>query len=128
MQPQQPDPGQPPQQPYYPPPQVHYVTAPVRRTSTLAVIGLTLSILGALGGWCMCGIPNIAGGAIGIFAYQETKTEEVAGKGMAVASMVLGALFGLPFLIFGLFFGGMSMIGSAIDSHPTPSPSISATP
>lgn len=91
--------GQPPYyQPAYPPPLVIAQGPP---TSGLAVASMVVGIVGAVGGWCALGIPCVVAIVLGHFALNATKNGQRSGRGMAIAGLVLGYLFVVPYaLIF----------------------------
>lgn len=77
----------------------------VRPTSGLAVASLVFGILGAVGGWCMFGIPCLVAIGCGHLARKETRDGAVAGDGMAIAGLILGWLFVVPWVLGTIFFG-----------------------
>lgn len=91
----------------YPPP---IVVRPALPTSGLAVASLVLGIIGAVGGWCMFAIPCLVAILLGHLALAETKTGQKAGHGMAVAGLVLGYVFGAPWLLLAFW----SVLGGAM--------------
>lgn len=93
----------------YPPPPQQPVYV-VRPTSTWAVVSLVVGILGAVGGWCLFAIPCIVAVLAGHFALGETKDGTIGGRGMAVAGLILGYVFGVPWGIFAT----MAVTGGAI--------------
>ncbi|MBO3751500.1 DUF4190 domain-containing protein [Streptosporangiaceae bacterium NEAU-GS5] len=77
-----------------PAPQPVYVQAP--QTSGLATASLVLGIIGILGGWCVFGIPCLMAIILGHLGLNDTKDGRRAGRGSAVAGLVLGYLFIVP--------------------------------
>lgn len=81
-----------------------------------AVVSLVVGILGALGGWCLLGIPCIVAVLAGHFALGETRDGTMGGRGMAVAGLILGYVFGVPWALlgfFGILGGAMNISGGA---------------
>ncbi|MGN9778049.1 DUF4190 domain-containing protein [Micromonospora sp. H33] len=99
----------------YPPATPQQVRPPL--TSGLATASLVLGIFGALGGWCLFGLPCVLAVILGHLALRETRDGTRSGHGMAVAGLVLGYVFVGPMIAFTVmaFFG--SVIGAA-----TPNP------
>lgn len=95
-------PGWPP--PYGPPPVVQ-----LPPTSAVAVIALVFGIIGALGGWCMLGIPCAIAILCGHLGLRETRDGRASGRGVAIAALVLGYLFVVPWAAVA-FFGGLGAI------------------
>lgn len=95
--PDQPTPDRPsPEQPL---PQIVFMSAPVRRTSGVAVASLVLSLVGLVGGWCLCGVPSLLAVIFGHVGAARTRSGEVAGHGMAVAGLVLGYVLIIPTMV-----------------------------
>jgi len=120
---QQPYPTQPsPQQPYgtpppygtgYPSPYGGYAPGypgPQRRNG-LAVASMWTSI----GGIVTCGFSGIVGLVLGIVALNQFKRDGTAGRGMAIAGIVVGAFFVLFFL--GWIVAGIAAPFQEYDSH-----------
>ncbi len=108
---------------YGPPPYPVYAPPPrVAPTSGWATAALVLGLIGALGGWCMLGIPCLIGVIAGHIGLKETATGEKGGRGMAVAGLILGYLFVVPWALF-FFLGGIGGVMEAVDpSATTPAP------
>lgn len=92
-----------------PPPIVYFGQQPPPPTSGLATTAMIMGIIGALGGWCMFGIPCFIAVMLGHMAMKETSTGQRGGHGMAVTALVLGypfavlwALAGVPGIIGGV--------------------------
>jgi hypothetical protein len=66
---------------------------------------MIMGIIGALGGWCMFGIPCFIAVFLGHAALPETKTGERGGHGMAIAGLVLGYPFAILWAV--LAFAGV---------------------
>lgn len=66
-------------------------------SSGTAVASMVLGIIGAVGGWCLLAIPCLIAVVLGHAALADIKRTGKGGKGMAVAGLVLGYVFGLPF-------------------------------
>ncbi|MEH0844954.1 DUF4190 domain-containing protein [Micromonospora sp. CPCC 205711] len=98
---------------HYPPPVV-ITAAPTSGTATAAMV---LGIIGVLGGWCVFGLPCILAVILGHVGLHETREGRKAGRGMAVAGLVLGYVFVVPMITLTvmMFFG--SVLGA---STPTP--------
>jgi hypothetical protein len=105
-------------QPYgfAPPPMPMVIVAQAPPTSGLATASMVLGIIGALGGWCMLGIPCLIAIVLGHGGIAATRGGVRGGRGMAVAGLVLGYVFVVPWAI--LFF--TTFLGAIIGSGPTP--------
>jgi hypothetical protein len=101
----------------YPPPLV--VAAPSPPTSGWATAALVIGILGALGGWCMLGIPCLVAVIAGHVGLNDTRDGTRGGRGMAVAGLVLGYVFVVPWALF-FFLGGVGAGLNAVTPTPTP--------
>jgi hypothetical protein len=108
----------PQQQPYYPPQQI-IVAAP--STSGIATASLVFGIIGALGGFCLFGIPCILAFILGMFGLAATKDGTRGGRGQAVAGLILGGLFVIPAVLV-IVFGGIGAVIGAVDPSATPTP------
>lgn len=75
----------------------------VRKTSGMATGSLVLGIIGAAGGWCMLGIPCLVAILLGHVALTETRDGTVGGHGQAVAGLILGYLFIVPWVFLGFW-------------------------
>lgn len=101
----------------YPPPVVVVQPPP---TSGVAVASMVLGLIGALGGWCMLGIPCAIAILLGHAGLAATKDGRQGGRGLAITGLILGYLFVVPWALlffmgaFGTVFGG--------ESTPTPTP------
>jgi hypothetical protein len=121
------DPYQPPIEPYRPPaspapygylPQPVIFVQPVP-TSGAATASLVLGIIGALGGWCMFGLPCALAVLFGHIGLSATRNGRRGGRGLAVAGLVIGYVFVVPWAI--VFF--TVFLGAAIGAG-TPAPTI----
>lgn len=74
---------------------VEVVLPPV---SGAAAAALTFGIVGAVAGLCMLGVPCLAAVLCGHLAMSDIRRKGTAGRGMAVAGLVLGYLFAVPWL------------------------------
>jgi hypothetical protein len=92
------------------------VVAPVVPASGAATASMVLGIIGALGGWCMLGVPCAIAILLGHVGLSATKDGSRSGRGMAVAGLVLGYLFVIPWAI--LFF--VVFLGAVAGSTPAP--------
>lgn len=99
-----------PPQHYYPQPLVVSVQTPP--TSGSAVASMIAGIFGALGGFCLLGVPCIIAVFLGHVALHETKDGEKGGRGMAYAGLILGYLFVAPAVAVLI----MALTGTALDS------------
>ena len=82
-----PPPGQPPNQPGYPP----YFIAQPPPVSAAAVVSMVFGILGILIGWCTLAIPCIVAVLAGHQAMRDTIPRgPKTGRGMAIAGLILG--------------------------------------
>lgn len=88
-------------------------------TSGLAVASLISGIVGVLGGWCVFGLPCIVAVVLGHLATPATKRGERGGHGMAVAGLILGYVFVLPWIVV----TGLFVLGS-LSGDPSPSPTL----
>lgn len=89
------------------------VVAPVQPTSGLAVASMVLGIVGALGGWCAFGIPCLLAVIFGHVALLQMKASPMAGRGMAIAGLVLGYVFVGPMAVFTILGGIGSVLAAA---------------
>ena len=93
--PQQPYYGQAPQQPYYGQPQQPYYApqAPVKPTSSMAIIGLISAILSLVVG-CYLGVVGIVLGAAGVVlsAIGLAKKDKYRAPGIAIAGLVVACV------------------------------------
>jgi hypothetical protein len=91
------------------------MVTPVRPNSTVAVWALVLGIVGVLSGWCLFAVPCVAAVILGHVGLAETRSGEKAGRGMAIAGLVMGyvALAPAIILFFWLFMGGILSAGAA---------------
>lgn len=107
-----------PEYPGYPAPYVQpapvmptgQVFQPVQ-TSGLAVTSLVLSLVGLAFGCCSFGVPSLLAVIFGHFALMETRGGRKAGRGMAVAGLVMGYVFVVPCVLISIWFvvaGGMA--------------------
>jgi hypothetical protein len=103
----------------YPPPQ--FVVAPNVPTSGWATAALVLGILGVLGGWCLLGLPCLVAVVAGHVGLNDTKDGAKGGRGLAVAGLVLGYVFVVPWALFFLF-GGLGAAMTAVTPTATPTP------
>ena len=120
----------PPPDPYYgqphPPPQPVFVQ-PVYvnhqvPSSGWATASLVFGILGVLGGWCLLGLPCIAAVIFGHIGLNQTKDGSVAGRGLAVAGLVMGYIVVAPAIaIFISLFVVGGVLGT-VDPTMTPAP------
>ena len=102
---------QPPLSPYQPaagyPAQYQPMTMPVTApTSGWSVAALVLGILGILVGWCALGIPCVLAVVFGHLGLNETKHGAKAGKGMAIAGLVLGYVCLVPTVLITIWMIG----------------------
>jgi hypothetical protein len=95
---------------YAPIPQVIVAQSPP--TSGTATAALVLGIIGAVGGWCMLGLPCLLAIVFGHSGMNETKNGTRGGRGLAVTGLILGYLFIVPWVLF-FFFG---ILGAAVGS------------
>lgn len=72
--------------------------------SAAATGSMIAGILGALGGFCLCGIPCLLAIGLGHMALRETRTGKVRGQGMAQAGLILGYLFAVPGVMVAVSF------------------------
>ena len=91
-----------------------------RPNSTVAVWALITGVVGILAGWCMFGLPSIAAIILGHVGMSQTKSDQVKGRGMAVAGLVLGYVAFIPAMIFTIW---MIVGGAAGMVTPVPEPS-----
>ncbi len=120
----QPPPGQPQPQPYGPPPDLR--AGP--KTDELAVASLVLAIV-AIPFFCCCGwvslIMSLAAVGCGAVSLQRIKTDpKLAGRGLAIAGIILGASIAIVFivwLVLGLGTYGAMLIAAIMQgAHPPP--------
>jgi hypothetical protein len=109
--------GDPNYRPQYPPPAApgspapYYQPAPAAGygipvmavaampTSGLAVASMVLGIVGVTFGWFLLGIPCLLAVIFGHIGLNQTRNNLKAGRGMAIAGLVLGYIFIIPTLI-----------------------------
>lgn len=96
-------PGRP--NPYHPRP----VVAP---TSGMATAALVFGIIGFLGGWCLFGIPCLIAIGCGHLGMSETKNGTKAGRGSAVAGLILGYVCVVPMALIAIWL----FLGATADS------------
>ncbi|WP_158277833.1 DUF4190 domain-containing protein [Pseudosporangium ferrugineum] len=108
-----------PQAVYQQPVYQQVVVAPAAPTSGWATASMVLGILGALGGWCMLGIPCFVAIVAGHAGLIDTKNGSKGGRGLAVTGLVLGYVFIVPWALF-FFLGGLGV--ATPDVSPTPTP------
>jgi hypothetical protein len=89
----------------YPEQQLPYA----RRTSGYATASLVFGIIGALGGWCMFGVPCLIAVVTGHAALKETRTGKRGGHGMAVAGLILGYPFAVLWILVAILGGGSAL-------------------
>lgn len=77
-------------------------------TSGLAVGSLVVGILGAVGGWCMFAVPCVVAVMLGHYALSDIKRTRKNGRGMAIAGLILGYVFGVPWAVLGI----MTVVGA----------------
>ena len=96
------DPRKPPYtpQPGYPYALPQVVVAQNPPTSGVSTASMVIGIIGALGGWCMLGIPCLIAIVLGHVGMSETKDGSRGGRGMAVTGLILGYLFIVPWAVF----------------------------
>lgn len=68
--------------------------------SGMASASMTLAIIGVFIGWCTFGAPSIIAVILGIAGYAETSNGRMTGRGQAVAGIIVGALVGIPTVMF----------------------------
>jgi hypothetical protein len=108
-----------PYQPQYQQPQqVIVVQSPA--TSGWAVASLVLSILGLVFVCCTFGAFSILAVLTGHIGMMETRNGVRAGRGMAVAGLIMGYVVALPAIILTIQIGAAGVIGSF---QPDPVPS-----
>lgn len=61
-----------------------------RRTSGAAVTSLALGLFGLIGGWALIGLPCLLAAVSGHIGLAATRSGELAGRGMALAGLLLG--------------------------------------
>lgn len=84
-----------------PPPPVVYVGHPP--LSGAAIFAFLLALLNACIGWCVFGGPGVLAIVIGHMALRDTRSGERRGHGVALASLFLGYLFAVPYLVIGVW-------------------------
>lgn len=82
-----------------------------RPNSGAATASLVLGIIGALGGWCMLGIPCLFAILLGHIGLRDTKDGTKSGHGQAIAGLILGYLCIFPWAIFGVISIGTGFSG-----------------
>jgi hypothetical protein len=98
--------------------------APVKPpTSGLAIASLVLGIVGALCGWCLLGIPCLLAVIFGHLAIPATRPGRQAGRGAAVAGLVLGYLMIVPAVILTITGAAGSLIQ---DLEPDPAATVTS--
>lgn len=104
----------PPQQPPQPPHVVyHPVAYPMQpaQTSGLAVTSMIMGIISLLGGTVLL-LPPLFAVIFGhIAAGTCSKNPMIAGKGMAIAGLVMGWICLAGWIVLFLFFGGIAALG-----------------
>jgi hypothetical protein len=105
---------------YAPSPVPQVIVAQVLPTSGVATASMVLGILGALGGWCMLGIPCAVAILLGHLGLSATRDGARGGRGMAVAGLVLGYVFVVPWAI--LFFTAFAGTIAGTDPSSTATP------
>jgi hypothetical protein len=102
-------------------------TVDARPNSTVAVWALVTGVVGVLAGWCLLGLPCLAAVVLGHVALSQTKTDQVKGRGLAIAGLVLGYVALIPALIFCLYavigVGGAGVAPAPVGVTPSPWPS-----
>lgn len=73
-------------------------TVPTIPTSGLATASMVLGIVGLAFGWCLFAIPSVLAIIFGHLGMNDTKYNQRAGRGMAVAGLVLGYVALVPML------------------------------
>jgi hypothetical protein len=89
-----------PPTPYQPP----YPPAVAVPTSGTATASLVFGIIGILGGFCLFGIPPLLAIVCGHMGLAETKSGRKAGRGSAVAGLILGYFVMIPVIIVALLW------------------------
>lgn len=100
---------------------------PGRRSSTVAVWALVTGVIGVLAGWCMFGLPSIAAIALGHVGVSQTKDDQMSGRGMAVAGLILGYVAIIPAIVL-TFWMILGSFGAAADPSPGFSPGLTTSP
>lgn len=90
-------------------PQPIYVVRPPLAGSSIAA--LVASLVGLVVGFCAFGIPSALAVLLGHVAIHETRGGARRGRGMAIASLVMGYLVAVPWLVVGV----VSLAGWIID-------------
>lgn len=111
---------------YDPPPPVPYHPHVVHRivmapSSGAATAALVFGIIGILGGWCLFGIPCVIAIICGHVGMADTKDGSKAGRGNAVAGLVLGYVCVVPMILVTVwllvsFVGGMAAVMGGMSS------------
>jgi hypothetical protein len=80
------------------------VTAPAGPPAGTAVASLVCGIAGVLLGACLLGLPSVAAVILGHIGLNQTRNNARAGRGLAIAGLVLGYVVFIPALIFSILF------------------------
>lgn len=87
----------------YPPPSGYPGAAPPAGTNSLAIASLVCSVVGVL-----CGIGSILGIVLGVIALNQIKQTGQAGRGLAQAGIIVGAvLLALGIIGYIVYFSSM---------------------
>ena len=104
-----------PVMPVVPMPMVSMVAMPTVQTSGISVASMVLGIVGVVFGWCMFGVPSLLAVIFGHVGLNDTRTNQRAGRGMAVAGLILGYVALVPALW--LTFLYWNIVGHAATIH-----------
>ena len=91
---------------------VYNAAAPAKQSNGMAIGGFVCSLLGFLGVLCCGGLLSIVGLILSIIGLKKAKELDGAGKGLAIAGIVLGALG----LLGGAIWTIISIIAAAAEN------------
>lgn len=81
----------------------------VPKHSTMSTASMVFALIGVFGSWCTFGVPSIIAVILGIAGYVETGDGLTTGRGQSIVGIILGALVGVPTVLFFLI-GAVSQI------------------
>jgi hypothetical protein len=84
------------------------LTSPVARTEPLAIWSLVLSLIGLFCCGFVVGIGGVVCGHLALSKFQQEP--QLQGKGLAIAGLIIGYLAIVFWLIYVVFFGGLSFL------------------
>ena len=86
----------------------------VGRMEPLAISSLVLSLLGLFCCGFLCGIPGIICGHLALSKIE--KDPQLQGRSLAIAGLIIGYFAVISWLLYLIFFGGLSMLRGVLEN------------